>query len=133
VLADREKLLQVLLNLVSNAVKFMPSGGTILVTSTYLPDDASDGEMVEFSVRDNGIGIAADKLGAIFEPFAQVDSSAAGRAAGTGLGLAISRDLARGMGGDIMARSILGTGSTFTLRLPRSVAAPRDTAAVNGP
>ena len=119
VLADREKLLQVLLNLVSNAVKFTPPGGTITVERGRRTDGSEAPDVVFIRVRDDGIGIPEAKFEVIFEPFVQVDTSASGRAAGTGLGLAISRDLARGMGGDIRARSTLGEGSAFTLKLPR--------------
>jgi len=71
-------------------------------------------------VRDTGRGIPPDKLEAIFEPFVQVDRSTTRSGDGTGLGLAISRDLARAMGGDLVAESTLGAGSTFTLVLPRA-------------
>jgi signal transduction histidine kinase len=73
---------------------------------------------VYVDVSDTGIGIPADKLVSVFEPFVQVKSEHSRRAEGTGLGLAISRDLARGMGGDLTASSEPGAGSTFTLRLP---------------
>ena len=73
---------------------------------------------VRYTVRDTGIGIAADQLERIFEPFVQVHSDLTRTAEGTGLGLAISRDLARGMGGDLTAESEVGVGSTFTLTLP---------------
>jgi len=69
-------------------------------------------------VRDTGIGIAADKLAMIFEPFVQVRADLTRTAEGAGLGLAISRDLARGMGGDLTVESTPGAGSTFTLALP---------------
>jgi signal transduction histidine kinase len=69
-------------------------------------------------VRDTGVGIAADKLDSIFDPFVQVDQRLTREHSGTGLGLAISRDLARGMGGDLAAASMVGAGSTFTLSLP---------------
>jgi PAS domain S-box-containing protein len=110
--ADREKLRQILVNLLGNAVKFTDPGGRIEVAS----ERAADG--VRFVVRDSGIGIEPDKLESIFEPFVQVRADLTRTAAGTGLGLAISRDLARGMGGDLVAGSVPGKGSTFTLTLP---------------
>jgi PAS domain S-box-containing protein len=110
--ADREKVQQVVLNLLSNAVKFTPPGGQVLVDA-----DAQDGR-ARLHVHDTGIGIPAEKVASVFEPFVQVDVSRTRRAEGSGLGLAISRDLARGMGGDLHARSVEGRGSTFTLTLP---------------
>jgi PAS domain S-box-containing protein len=112
---DPERLQQILLNLLSNAVKFTPPGGQILVECGATPDT------MRVSVRDNGVGIPADKIEHIFEPFVQLDrgQGAAGANAGTGLGLSISRDLARAMGGDLTATSALNEGSTFTLTLPR--------------
>jgi PAS domain S-box-containing protein len=111
--ADREKVEQILLNLLSNAAKFTPPDGTIrLVASPY--DEGS----VAVRVQDTGIGIAPEKLASVFEPFVQVDSSSMRRAQGTGLGLSISRDLARGMKGDLLAESEVDVGSTFTLLLP---------------
>ena len=71
-------------------------------------------------VHDSGVGIPADRLDHIFEPFVQVSRTLASPTEGTGLGLAISRDLARGMGGDIAVASALGAGSTFSLTLPRA-------------
>ncbi|HUQ81064.1 MAG TPA: PAS domain S-box protein [Gemmatimonadaceae bacterium] len=115
VLADRDKLQQVLLNLLSNAVKFTPEGGRVIVE--FLPEPDARG-MAEVRVIDNGVGIPADKLDAIFEPFVQVGRSLNSPGEGTGLGLAISRDLARGMGGDLTVESEAGAGSTFTLALP---------------
>jgi PAS domain S-box-containing protein len=115
VLADRDKLQQVLLNLLSNAVKFTPDGGR--VTVEFVPEPNVRG-MAEIRVIDTGVGIPADKLDAIFEPFVQVGRSLNSPGEGTGLGLAISRDLARGMGGDLTVASTLGVGSTFTLALP---------------
>ena len=112
--ADREKLQQVLLNLVSNAVRFTEPGGIVQVTGEPRPDE------VAVRVSDTGIGIPFDKLGAIFEPFVQVDAGLTRRTGGTGLGLAISRDLARAMGGRIEVESEVGRGSTFTVVLPRA-------------
>ena len=113
-IADREKVQQVLINLLTNALKFTPPGGRVTVDAQRDPG----GAYVLTHVRDTGIGIPSDRLASIFEPFVQVDSGHARGAEGSGLGLAISRDLARGMGGDLGARSELGAGSTFTLTLP---------------
>ena len=120
--ADREKLAQVLLNLLSNAVKFTPAGGWVTVEVSDRDDGSSSPEVVFLRVHDTGVGIPRDKLEAIFEPFVQVRGAYAPGQGGTGLGLAISRDLARGMGGDLRARSVEGEGSTFTLTLRRAAA-----------
>jgi PAS domain S-box-containing protein len=114
VLADPEKAQQILLNLLGNAVKFTPAGGHVAVVAAGTPDEMG---LVPVDVRDTGIGIPAEKLEAVFQPFIQVDASRTRAAEGTGLGLAISRDLARGMGGDIRVRSVLGEGSTFSFAL----------------
>lgn len=113
--ADREKVEQVLLNLLGNAVKFTAGGGCVRVRARVAPE--SD-RRVWLQVEDTGIGIPIQQQQRIFEPFVQVDVSPSGRAEGTGLGLAISRDLARGMGGDLSATSVVGEGSVFTLELP---------------
>ena len=115
---DQERLQQILLNLLSNAVKFTGPGGQISVHCGATPD------MMHVDVRDTGIGMPADKLDQIFEPFVQLDRGQSSTNAGTGLGLAISRDLARAMGGDITATSTLDQGSTFRLTLPRRAPAP---------
>jgi signal transduction histidine kinase len=114
--ADRAKLEQILLNLISNAVKFTPPDGTVRVQAG---SDSQEPACAFLRVIDTGIGIELAQLAEIFEPFVQVDASHTRRAQGTGLGLAISRDLARGMGGDLTATSTPGVGSTFTLTLPR--------------
>jgi PAS domain S-box-containing protein len=113
--ADRDKAEQVLLNLLGNALKFTPRGGQVRIEGRR---DGPSSPGVRLSVEDTGIGIPADRLEQVFEPFVQVSTDQARRAEGTGLGLAISRDLARGMGGDLTARSEVGRGSTFTLELP---------------
>jgi signal transduction histidine kinase len=110
---DRDRLTQIVVNLLSNAIKFTGARGRIAV------ECGATGNTAWVRVADTGVGIAADKLEAIFEPFMQVTSGLAGRDSGVGLGLAISRDLARGMAGDLTVESELGVGSTFTLRLPR--------------
>jgi PAS domain S-box-containing protein len=114
--ADREKVQQIVINLLSNALKFTPAGGRILV-STALHEGRPDA--VFLRVADTGPGIAPEMQASIFEPFVQVDMSRTRRAEGSGLGLAISRDLARGMGGDLRVRSEEGKGAVFTLTLPR--------------
>jgi PAS domain S-box-containing protein len=110
--ADEEKTRQILINLVSNAIKFTPRGGAI---SIHCDDD---GDVVRLRVKDTGRGIAFEKLEAIFEPFVQVNKQFT-RDEGVGLGLAISRDLARMMRGDLTAESTPTEGSMFTLTLPR--------------
>jgi signal transduction histidine kinase/PAS domain-containing protein len=111
--ADAEKVQQVLLNLLANAVKFTAAGGQVRVECEY------DESRVYVRVIDTGIGIPVDRRGAIFEPFVQLHRTLAQPAEGTGLGLAISRDLARGMGGELTVESEPGRGSTFTLVLDR--------------
>ena len=112
--ADAEKLRQILVNLLSNAVKFTPAGGRV-----SLRCEQREG-WVCFVVRDSGIGIPADRLEAIFEPFVQVRSDLTREHGGTGLGLAISRSLAEAMGGRLHVQSRSGRGSTFILRLPQA-------------
>jgi signal transduction histidine kinase len=112
--ADAEKLQQVVLNLLTNAVKFTEPGGHITLGCT----PGSHG--VEVTVADTGHGIAAEQLERIFEPFVQVDARLTRTQEGVGLGLAISRDLARGMGGELTVESTPGAGSTFMLLLPRA-------------
>jgi signal transduction histidine kinase len=113
-LADQLKTEQIVLNLVSNAVKFTPEGGAVTV-SCALRDGAATIE-----VRDTGPGIPEDMQDAIFDPFVQLGRSLTSTQEGAGLGLAISRDLARAMRGDVTVQSTPGEGATFTLRLPPS-------------
>jgi signal transduction histidine kinase/PAS domain-containing protein len=127
VYADVEKMRQIMVNLLSNAIKFTPSGGEVSVKCN--PEDG----VVNIAVSDTGVGIPEDKIGAIFEPFVQLDRKLTSTHEGTGLGLAISRDLARGMGGDLIVESAPGRGSTFSLTLPRvkesdSIATPKGVA-----
>ncbi len=114
---DEDKARQILLNLLTNALKFTERGGSVDVTC-----DASDG-YVSISVRDSGVGISADHQTVIFDPFIQVNPSLTRANDGVGLGLAISRELARAMGGDITVESAVGAGATFRLTLPRVEAA----------
>ena len=111
--ADGEKVQQIVINLLSNAVKFTDVGGTVILTCK-----SAEGGPVAVSVSDTGCGIDANHLERVFQPFVQIDAKLTRTQEGTGLGLSISRELARGMGGDILAESALGEGSTFTLLLP---------------
>ena len=113
VAADRSKVQQIILNLLSNAVKFTAEGGSLTASCDQVES------VGRVHVSDTGIGIEPDKLESIFEPFVQIDRSLNQPGQGAGLGLAISRSLARGMGGDITVTSTPGSGSTFTLVLPR--------------
>ena len=111
-LADPNRLRQVLLNLLGNAVKFTEQGGTVSLVA-----EATPGSVI-IVCRDTGRGIPAEKLEAIFEPFVQLSRSVSEQRAGLGLGLSISRDLMRGMRGDLVVESQVGEGSAFTLILP---------------
>ena len=120
---DPTRVRQIVSNLASNALKFTSHGLVALSVSN------TDGQL-RFAVRDTGIGIAADKIGDLFQKFTQADPSITRRFGGTGLGLAISRELARLMGGDITVESEEGVGSTFTVSLPLARSeAPRPAAA----
>ena len=110
--ADPEKLRQILLNLVANGVKFTPDGGRISVGAER------DHDRVRLWVSDTGIGIPAQNLDQVFEPFFQVDQGSARKFSGMGLGLSIARDLARAMDGDVWLESTPGYGSTAWLVLP---------------
>ena len=110
--ADPDKLHQIVLNLLTNATKFTNDGEIVV---ECLADDVT----AYIHVRDTGIGIPAERLGAIFDPFVQLDNDYTRKAEGIGLGLAISRELARGMNGSLSVESTVGQGTTFTLALPR--------------
>jgi signal transduction histidine kinase len=116
VLADASKLEQILLNLLTNAVKFTQPGGRVSMGCEEV-----DGRVFAY-VMDTGPGIPADRLGLIFEPFVQLDRTFGNPREGVGLGLAISRDLARGMQGDLTVESKVGEGSRFTVSLKRAPA-----------
>jgi signal transduction histidine kinase len=115
IVADAGRLRQILLNLVSNAIKFTSQGGVRVMVRAEA--DAT-GELLAITVADTGIGIAPEWLEGVFEAFRQVDASRTRAYEGTGLGLAICRSLARAMGGDIAVASTPGEGSAFTVRLP---------------
>jgi signal transduction histidine kinase len=115
--ADREKVQQIVLNLLGNAIKFTPAGGSVRMFAAV---SGTSAEMIDVSVRDSGVGIAPDMLERIFEPFVQLGSFIEAQRDGIGLGLSISRRLAKGMGGELHATSTPGKGSTFRLTLPKA-------------
>lgn len=110
--ADRSRIVQTLVNLLRNAIKFSPPGSTVMLTAKLLAD------RVLFQVQDQGRGIPADRLETIFGRFQQVDASDSRQKGGTGLGLAICRSIVQQHGGRIWAESVLGEGSVFYLTLP---------------
>jgi two-component system cell cycle sensor histidine kinase PleC len=110
---DRQKVKQIVLNLLSNALKFTPSG-SVTISATF---DART-RSVAIAVRDTGAGIPPESQGKIFEDFRQLDNSPTRGYGGTGLGLSICRRLSLMLGGSIELVSQVGRGSTFTLRLP---------------
>jgi signal transduction histidine kinase len=112
-LADREKVIQIIVNLLTNSVKFTPPGGHLALECEATPDT------VVLRITDDGIGIPAQKQEMIFEPFVQLKDGLVASEGGIGLGLAISRTLARGMHGELSVESALGVGACFTLTLPR--------------
>ena len=118
-IADSAKVKQMLLNLVSNAIKFTPSGGRIDIRVRRLES------WVEIAVSDSGIGIAKEDLGRLFAEFQQLDAGPGRQQEGTGLGLALTKRFAELHGGQVIVESELGKGSTFTLRLPLQTPAPR--------
>lgn len=113
VFLDPRHFEKILLNLVSNAIKFTPAGGTVHLAVTAL-----DGERFELAVHDSGIGIAPDKLPLLFQRFSQIDNSATRHYSGTGIGLALVKDLVELMGGEVGVNSEPGQGSCFFVRLP---------------
>jgi signal transduction histidine kinase len=122
---DRDRINQVFDNLLGNAIKFSPRGGTITI------EVADAGDMIQLGVRDTGVGIPADKLDRVFDRFYQVDGSATRRFGGAGLGLAIARRIVEAHGGRIWVESEVGQGSAFRFTLPKTQA-PRPAAARAG-
>ena len=123
---DKQRLEQILRNLLSNAFKFTGKGGKVILSIDKVVSEVAFKnkklndipDIVSFSVTDTGIGIPADKLGIVFEAFQQADGSTKRKYGGTGLGLSISRELANTLGGEIHLRSEEGKGSTFILYIP---------------
>ena len=130
VLGDGDRIRQVVLNLVSNAVKFTPAGGRVAVRCGLMRNAPAglqlpgEGPWGFVEVADTGIGIAGGELAGVFDPFTQVDGTHTREQGGTGLGLAISRGFARRMGGEVTVWSRPGEGSVFTLWLPSAAAPP---------
>ena len=114
---DQVKLRQCLINLVSNAAKFTENGTVTL-------QGRRDGDILEFAVRDTGIGMTEEQLSGLFQRFAQADASTTRRFGGTGLGLAITRAFSRLLGGDVTVESTPGQGSVFTVRVPAVLLEP---------
>jgi len=113
VTADPERFQQILLNLITNAIKFTATGGSICVTCD------GDASMVRVRVKDTGVGVRLLDIDRVFEPFVQIDRHlTTATQQGAGLGLSISRQLAHAMHGDLTLQSTKGVGSTFTLTLP---------------
>jgi signal transduction histidine kinase len=133
--ADQHRVHQIVLNLVSNAIKYTPAGGSVVVgcevVGTGPPDlDPSGETWVRIDVEDTGIGIAPESISRIFEPFVRCEDESAGRHGGAGLGLAISQRLAALMSGTITVESAPGEGSRFTLWLPTAPASVREDAVI---
>jgi len=114
IVADERKFKQILLNLLTNAVKFTPDGGRVAVLARRA------GDLLEVAVRDTGIGIAKDDQEAVFEEFRQVGRNYTNKQEGTGLGLALTRRFVELHGGTIRLESEPGRGSTFTFTIPLS-------------
>ncbi len=120
VLVDRDRLTQVITNLLDNAIKFTPEEGRITIKSELMKSRKSPTEpdMIKVSIIDTGIGIAPEDQGRVFEKFAQINSGLVAKPKGTGLGLTISREIVEHFGGTIWVESELGKGSTFAFTIP---------------
>ncbi|MGV7029784.1 response regulator [Methylobacterium symbioticum] len=122
---DQTKIRQCLLNLIGNAAKFTEAGEIVLTVERHREAGA---DWLSFAVRDTGIGLDAEQIGRLFQRFSQADDSTTRKFGGSGLGLSITRAFCRAMGGDVCVESEPGRGSTFTVRLPATLA-PEDAAA----
>ncbi len=122
--ADQTRVRQTLLNLASNANKFTEKG-TVTIDARERAENGRD--WIAISVTDTGIGMTPEQIGRLFQEFSQATSTTASKYGGTGLGLVISRRFCQMMGGDITVDSEPGRGSTFTIRLPRTVEASKET------
>ena len=118
VYCDKTRLNQVLLNLLANAVKFTPAGGTVSVRLKQLPGTAKGSELYEIRVKDSGIGMSQEFVQKIFSPFERERTSTVSRTQGTGLGMAITKNIVDMMGGTIEVQTEQGKGTEFIVRLP---------------
>lgn len=120
-IADGDRLRQVLMNLISNAVKYTPEGGTITlrINEQYSPNPKKS--QYEFICIDTGIGISEEFLPHIFEPFSRAEDSRISKIQGTGLGMAITENIVRMMNGTISVESKIGAGSKFTVSVPLEI------------
>ncbi|MGA2746889.1 MAG: response regulator [Candidatus Sulfotelmatobacter sp.] len=130
IFGDVTRLRQILVNLVSNAVKFTAAGEVVLTVQPYL--NGTQEPRIHFAVRDTGCGIPADRLDRLFHSFSQIDTSTTRNYGGTGLGLAISKRLTEMMSGSIWVQSEIGKGSVFQFTIPQKVAAPEEGASAVG-
>ena len=123
--ADLTKVRQSLFNLLSNAAKFSENNEITLTVARQVGGEPDGGDTLTYAVRDRGIGMTQEQMTHLFEAFSQADASTTRKYGGTGLGLAITRRFCRMMGGDVTVDSAPGLGSTFTIRLPATVAEAR--------
>ena len=128
--ADQTRVRQTLLNLASNANKFTEKGA-VTIDARQRAENGRD--WITISVTDTGIGMTPEQIGKLFLEFSQATSTTASKYGGTGLGLVISKRFCQMMGGDIRVESEVGRGSTFTIRLPRIVEAPKETVVSDQP
>ena len=119
IVADGRRVQQVLLNLMSNAIKFTPEGGVVTVRADWHPEEG-----LQVAIRDTGIGISADKMHTVFEPFGQIENAFTKKYEGTGLGLPLAKALIELHGGDFKIQSRLNVGTTAIFTLPADLAAP---------
>lgn len=115
VAGDEQRLQQIFMNIIGNAIKFTPPNGKITINLKEIPSSIEGRGCYEFTFEDTGIGMEQDYIETIFEPFSRASNSASGKIEGTGLGLTIAANIARMMGGDIKVESVLGKGSKFTV------------------
>ena len=123
IVTDKVRLNQVLLNVLSNAIKFTPKGGAIDMTVTEKPSDSSDIAEYEFTVKDNGIGMSEEFQKTIFDEFTRERTSTVSGIQGTGLGMAITKNVVEKMGGSISVKSAEGEGSEFIIDIPFKISA----------